>query len=161
MLSLLPIILIIYFFISLKNRESISFELKRGLKCQSCKEDIDGQAIDWSSIPLTSLVGLQSLDHNIKTCISCKRDESIDSVIGGKKHIISKLRIYMISDKFKTVQKVLLALLVLVLIVNIICIFNRNSTGGIIINLFNTLYWIVIIIQNRITSIKKIKNITE
>jgi hypothetical protein len=148
-ISILPIILILYYFILFRKRENISWDLKRGLKCQSCKEDIEQDPTAWMS---------KSFDNeNISTCVSYKRDESIDSVIGGKKHLISKIRVFMISDKFKTFQKVLLGLMVLIIVLNIICFFKGIKIGTFILNTFNTIYWTIMIVHNRFTTIKKIK----
>jgi len=143
--SLLPMMFIGYYFITMNKRKDISWDIRRGLKCPSCKEDL----------PNTSLQDIDFDTEKIVTCVSCKRDEAIDSVVGGRKHLLSKIRIYFISDKFKTLQKVLLGILCVFVLLDITCICLGVKGMSIFSNSFNTLYWIVMLIRRRYTTIKK------
>ncbi len=148
--SFLPMIFIGYYFFTMNKRKDISWDLRRGLRCSSCKEDlpnIDESIQNWH---------LHVYDgEKITTCVSCKRDEAIDSVVGGRKHILSKIRIYFISDKFKILQKILLGILCVFVILDIVCTFSGIKGMSVFSNSFNTLYWIVMLIRRRYTTIKK------
>jgi len=144
--SLLPMILIGYYFFTMKKGNDISWEIRRGMICPSCKENLPVNDGEFPYDPKK---------ENIVTCISCKRDEAIDSVVGGRKHLLSKIRIYFISDKFKTVQKILLGVSCAFVLVDITCICFGIKGMSVFSNGFNTLYWVIMLIRRRYTSIKK------
>ena len=111
--------------------------------CPSCKESLPGGD---EFIPTEKIV----------TCLSCKRDESLEEVVGNKwKSRMAKFRVYLISDKFKKLQVILLCTLGVFVIVDITCIFTGIRGMSIFSNSFNALYWILMLIRLRYTTIKK------
>ena len=66
----------------LKKTNYITYDLKIGKKCYSCKEEINTDVTDF--------------EFNL--CESCKRDEKINKLFNGKLSLVNKFKFYLISS---------------------------------------------------------------
>jgi hypothetical protein len=152
--SLLVMIIIAWYFATNNRWKDISWEIRNGLKCLSCKEDIytlEEETELWMSGKLPLKKGV----NNITTCKSCKRDESIDILFGKKSNLLIKLRNYLISDGSGKLIFILTAVLLSVTVINFICILLGIKGFGVVLNSINILYWIIMfIIKRKYLSIK-------
>jgi len=74
----ISILCMIAFMIQAYKRENVEFNIRRGTVCRSCKEDIE-------------IIDYDLLDKPFKTviCKSCKRNESLESVLNSWKPNLS------------------------------------------------------------------------
>jgi hypothetical protein len=86
---IIPFILIFLFFIFRKRRKSISFEIKYGVKCYSCKEDLEENVI------------LVKYKEDIKICKICNREEKFNII--HNKININRLKRFLLSKKSEKV----------------------------------------------------------
>jgi hypothetical protein len=118
-----------------------------GERCYSCKEKIPNWNLDF-------------LDKEyLEMCTCCKRDESLDKVIGiKKKTLLNKVKKYLVSNRSRKLTSGLLIALVVFLIVDIISVlFLKMSWPSYVNNLINISFWSVMLYKQRLTTIKKIK----
>jgi len=129
----LIITIIIYFasFRLMKKKKNISWDIKRGLNCYSCKESI-----------------VSVYDYTIDTkkecfdlCKSCSRDESIDSIINNSnKKNTNRLKRYLISKKS---DKIIIYYIFIVLFLFFLDFFFVTKFFSLSTGFLNILYAIV------------------
>jgi len=79
-LSILSLVWIIIIAIQRNNREYINFDIDNGLICYSCKEKIKYDSLkEWPP------------SKNRELCKQCKRDKSLDNILGKKGNYIRDL----------------------------------------------------------------------
>jgi hypothetical protein len=133
--------------ITYKKYENISWEIRKGLRCVSCKCKIE-QDMDY----------LFSENEEIETCLSCKRDNSINSLIDKKKKYLLSFKKFMVSKKYNKMQIWLLGIMLGFVLVDVICLLVFKFSGfGYFSNIFNILFWVTMILNRRYTSIRKDK----
>lgn len=146
---LIMLVSMLYIFFLNRRRKSISYDIKYGHRCYICKESIEKERnlSDW-------------LDdkEKIVACVSCERDRKLNEVIGGKRYVIfNRVKKYLISDNSKKIWIWFIILQVCAISLSIfsLFIFKLKFNVGIITNLFNMIYWAILVIKTRLTTIKK------
>lgn len=150
--SLLPMVMIAFYFATNHKWKDVSWEIRRGTKCSSCKNDIytkDEESEMW----LTGKFHINS--DNVTTCKSCRRDESIDVLFGQKSSLLLRFRNYLISEKSKKLLLYMMLLLFACIIIDVLFIFLGIKGFSIVSNSINSLYWCVMFIKRRYSSIRK------
>lgn len=149
LISLLPFILIIWYISGIKKYKDVSHDMRYGEICYSCKDKID------VIHPHNKFILAD--DSNLNMCISCKRDESIQDVLGFKRvSYLNKLKRYLCSSKYKRPQKILLILLFISLVTDVLlAIFTDLKGYNHFVNAMNCIYWSYMFLHRRFTSIRK------
>jgi len=144
---LTPLILIIYHFFSMRKRLSISYEIRYGLKCYSCKRDLE-----WTQIqPLVPKI------ENIKICKVCSRDEKLNSL--SNKININLIKRFLLSKISDKVQNIFLLLSIIFIFIDAFLSYRFGIKWFWIFNsLSNLLFWIIFFSKYDITTIKKPSN---
>ena len=148
--SFLPFIFIIYFFIVVSRSKSISYYLKSGKRCFSCKEELETDFAKALHIILTN-------ESNYQICKSCEREQKLDSVFSiNKIHKSNKLKLYLIDSKFDKTFRYLLFSIIFLLIIDIVLklVFDIKWFTY-FYNTYLIFYWLLTIYRHRLTSIKK------
>jgi len=114
LISLSTILVVgIFFFLNRKNknRKNISFDVKQGIRCYSCKEEIFDESNIQSDIQrewqrhnkLYSIFNRLNQDpksENIHMCTSCNRDNQIEGLIHKRRFIsLNSIKKYLYSRK--------------------------------------------------------------
>lgn len=144
--------MIAWYFATMSKWKDVSWEIRKGTKCPSCKEDIYTREEEeklWVSGQL------DFKNDKIITCKSCRRDESIDVLFGEKSNLFIKFRNYLISDKSKKLLIYMMIVLLATIIIDVVCIFSGVKGFSIVTNSVNILYWVVMFMRRRYSSIKK------
>lgn len=138
---------ILYYTFLISKTSTITFDLKIGQKCYSCKDNIDISDIE----KLDLMVNNKS---NFRLCDSCKRDEKINSVFNNRFLYLNRIKLYLIKSN-KIIAYSIILILVLLIIDIILRIFYDVKWFSYIYNSFLVLYWIFTLYRHKITSIKK------
>ena len=157
LLSLSPFLFLIYFIISMKKREGISYDIKKGYKCYSCKEDIESfddrvQKLSNGQITSDEMTALEKLS----LCKSCERDIKLnqltsDGFIHNIKHKIDE---YLLTEKSNKMP--LIFILTFIPLITLDMFFLREyRLFFYIAHLFQITYWILFIRKHNLISIKK------
>lgn len=148
--TLIPFIFIVYYIFIVRKSKYVSYDLKSGEICYSCKEkmDIDNEEV------LENLINNKS---NYRLCQSCKRDEKLDEIVNHSKlSRINRFKLYLISDSYNKLFKISIALLLIFCIVDItLKVVFDIKVFSYFYNLFLVLYWILMICRHKFISIKK------
>lgn len=162
LLSLIPFIFIIYFFVISKNKENISFEVQKGLRCYCCKEEILTREEYYHNLLKKTIItqnALVEFDDNPTKCLSCKRDDNINSVTGN---LVSKLKtplmLFLISNKVIRFNKILLFLMVFFIGIDIYMKMTDDNTSRIFFILYvitNLVFWVLMVLQRNMFLMKK------
>lgn len=163
LLSLIPFIFIIYFFLISKNKENVSFEVKKGLRCYCCKEEILTREEYYHNLLKKSIItqnGLVEFDDNPTKCLSCKRSDNINSVITG--NLVSKLKttlmLFLISNKAIRFNKILLFLMFFFIGTDIYKKMTDDNASRIFFILYvitNIVFWTFMVLQRNMFLMKK------
>ena len=140
---LTPFLLIIYHFFSKRKRLSISYEINHGIKCYSCKEDLE--------------VITPSVSENIKICKACSRDEKLNSLHSKiNVNLIKRFLLSKISDK---VQNIFLFSSIIFIFIDALLIYKYDIRWFWIFNsVSNLMFWLLFFSKYNITTIKKPSN---
>ena len=144
-ISFMPFILMGYYFITLKKRESIYSSIKSGYRCYSCKE---------------YLPDYETLEPNFYLCKSCDRDKNIQILLNNR---IYKLKLNIKKFLIKLSPLVVIGffgLIFLITICDIIISYAFNIDIKYlhltqVTSLLNTCVWAFMILQRNATTIKK------
>ena len=140
---IIPFILIFLFFIFRKRRKSISFEIKYGIKCYSCKEDLEEDEL-----------GSPSVKEVIKICKICNREEKFN-IIHNKLNI-NRIKRFLLSKKSEKIQYIILTLSVLFIFIDAILIYRYNIRWfWVFSNITNLIFWSIFFLRYHVTTIKK------
>jgi hypothetical protein len=147
---LITFIFIIYYLIIIKKRSYISYDLKSGGVCYSCKDKIDISEKD---------VFQNLLDNksNYSLCTSCKREEKLDEIMNiSRLSMINKFKLYLIGEKYSKLIKILIFILIILCIgdITLKVIFDIKWSTY-FYNIFLFFYWSLIIYRHKLISIKK------
>lgn len=148
--TIIPFIFIVYYMITVSKSKYVTYDLKSGEICYSCKEKMK---IDKEEL-FENLINNKS---NYRLCQSCKRDEKLDEIVNHSKlSMLNKFKLYLISDDSNKMAKILLYLLVVFALGDIALkvIFDIKSFGY-FYNTFLVCYWLFLIYRHRLISIKK------
>jgi hypothetical protein len=156
--ALMPFIFIAYYIFLIKKRKSISYDLKHGLRCFSCKEEIEMSDIDKYNLLSDILNKLKNNEDAKKftICKSCERNQKLDDLVTHKGvSRINKLKIFLISEKSNKLNLWLIFGLVLFLLIDVFFrIFFKINFFSYIYNIYLCFYWCIMIYKQKITSIK-------
>jgi hypothetical protein len=146
----LPVLLMIWHSIILKKRESISWEIKRGIICWECKErfDIPQQEI-WKKIG--------SEKEHTKICDSCNRDIKIKSLKNKFFSYRKSFREYLISEKSNKLNYIFISTILFLITLDVVLKFQSIDINGIqwLYGGINIFYWSIILYKSYIITIKK------
>jgi hypothetical protein len=148
---IIPFILILLFFIFRKRRKSISFEIKYGLKCYSCKEDLEEDNIlNWTR----TVSGEYGVKEVIKICKICNREEKFNII--HNKININRIKRFLLSKKSEKIQYIILTLSVLFIFIDAILIYRYNIRWfWVFSNITNLIFWSIFFLRYHVTTIKK------
>lgn len=139
---IIPFILIFLFFIFRKRRKSISFEINHGVKCYSCKEDLEENVI------------LVKYKEDIKICKVCNREEKFN-IINNKLNI-NRIKRFLLSKKSEKFQNITLMLSIVSIFIDATLIYRYNIRWFWVFNcIFNLIFWSIFFLRYHVTSIKK------
>jgi len=161
--TLLLVSLIIFYFRRSKKTQNISFDILLGARCLSCKNTMVTES-EYNELLVTHSYLLLGGDYrkgnqNINICQCCKRDESIDLLIGKKrKLVLNKIKKYLISSKSNLLTIGLLYSLGGVLILSLVLQFTMNISIFGLSNFINLLYWVIMVYKQEVSSIEKEKH---
>lgn len=148
---LLLMVMIVCYFATNHKWKDVSWEIRRGIKCSSCKNDIytNEESEMW-------VTGKFHISYNVTTCKSCRRDESIDVLFGKKSSLLLRFRNYLISEKSKKLLLVMILISLICILFDVLFIVFTDIRGFSIVSVFiNILFWCVMFIKRRYSSIRK------
>ena len=144
--TLFPFIFLIYYTVLLKKTNYITYDLKIGKKCYSCKEEINTDVTDFNV-----LLGKK---NKFNLCESCKRDEKINKLFNGKLSLVNKFKFYLISSNKPLIYFIFLIVTLLIIDITLKVAFDIKWFTY-IYNSFLLIYWIITIYRHKLISIKK------
>jgi hypothetical protein len=144
--TFVPFIFILYYTFLFAKTNTITFDLKIGQRCYSCKDDIDISDME----KLNLLVSNKS---NFRLCDSCQRDEKINSVFNNRFPYLNRVKLYLIKSNKIIVYSIIL--IVILLFIDTILRVYGIKWFSYIYNSFIIIYWIFTIYRHKIISIKK------
>ena len=156
--SFVPFILIFIYLRMLRKRTLISFYIKSGIRCYSCKDEI---ITIMDEEYFNSLRKMEEEEKDTyRLCTSCERNRSIDILFSKKRgQIMLELKKFILSSKYDKIQRVIIigcmALPIIGLIVKYAFGFENHLSD--VSNLINTIIWSFMIFQLRATTIPKEK----
>lgn len=155
--SLIPFIFLIYSIILSYRRESISYDIKKGYICYSCKSEIDTfddrvQRLMNSQIKLDHITLLEKPT----ICKSCDRESKLNQLsrLGFFYSMKSKLDSYLILDKSNKLILLFITTFIPCLILDMYFL-NEYRFFFYLGQFFQTVYWLLIIRRQYLTTIKK------
>jgi hypothetical protein len=159
-ISLLPFILMLYYYTKFKSKESILFDIKIGLRCYSCREEILTKEEYYQTLLKAASVGKI---NNTKKCLSCARHDNINKINGTIKSRFNQIiKSLVVSEKITIIYRTLLIFMLLFIFVDVyILVFTdyKFRLFMILSNILNLLFWTLMIIQKQNTTIKKLANL--
>lgn len=147
LISILPIICIGWYLHTIRKYKDISYEMRLGEICYSCKDIIP--------VTINDIHNISPDDSRLCMCISCKRDESIQSLLGmSRKSYINRLKKYIVSDKSRNFQKTILIFLCIGIVLDMIILFGTNLKGyNNFVSSFNIIYWTFMILKRKYSTV--------
>ena len=148
--SITPFIFILYYFRATSKTKYVSSDMKFGKVCYSCKEELE---IEQDKYYENLLNGKEVYT----LCTSCKRDSKLDEIINHSKlSKLNRFKLYLISDDYNKVSKILLGFLVVFVLgdVTLKVVFDIKGFGY-FYNSFLVLYWVLMIYRHKAISVKK------
>jgi hypothetical protein len=159
-ISLIPFILIFYYYTKYKSKESILFDIKIGLRCYSCKEEIITKEEYYQTLLKAASVGKI---NNTKKCLSCVRHDNINKINGTIKSRFNQIiKNLVVSEKITIIYRTLLISMLFFMFIDVyISVFTdyKFRLFMILSNILNLLFWTLMIIQKENTTIKKLANL--
>ena len=148
--SLLPFAFIIYYMFAVNKSKYVSFELKIGEICYSCREKIEINEKE-------RFENILNNKANYSICKSCKRDEKLDEIVNHSKlSRLNRFKLYLISDDYNKFAKILLGFLVVFCITDITLKIVFDIKGfTYFYNTFLVFYWLLLIYRHKLISTKK------
>ena len=160
LLSISPFIYLAYFYLYIKKKtnKSIEWNLKKGLVCYGCKEDLRSFD-DLIKESMKNGISFDEIKEEPMVCTSCSRDSKLDE-INGKKITKYKLKYkkFLITGFNKFIW-IWLATIVLSLILDGILTFtiedNKIRVFFYIGQIMQAFYWFSFIEKWKLTTIKE------
>jgi hypothetical protein len=161
MLILIAIFIIIYIFIKIyiirKKGLSVRFYITRGIRCYSCKSEI----LDINDLKILSVLQKNFTDNPkyecFTLCKTCNREHKLIDITSNR--LITQSRIlsfnrYLYSYKYNIIRKTIIILLVVSNIIDFLITIYLNYVTFFGLS-FNTIYWIIIYYNTKISYIEK------
>jgi hypothetical protein len=150
--SLLCILVIsVRLFTLYKKRKNISWDVKQGVRCYSCKSDmIEESDLDYSQrvYKLNEIYERYTKDsksENFQLCVSCNRDDKLEGITSHKffnGNRLNKIKKLLYSKKSDKVQTIMIVLMIVFHVIDglIKHYFHIHTMIG---SLYTIFYWIV------------------
>lgn len=148
--TLIPFIFIAYYTTMIRKSKYVTSDLKNGEVCYSCKEKMDIDQVEL----LENLINNKT---NYRLCQSCKRDDKLDEIVNhSKSSRLNRFKLYLISDSYNRLFKILILLLLVFCVTDVILKVVFNIKGfSYFYNSFLVFYWLLIIYRHKLISVKK------
>lgn len=155
-ISFLWISIMITYFLLNRKKTNIEWSLIKGIRCISCKEEI----------PLDEEEFINNnfeFKDGVKICQACERDEKLDQLVDKQhKYLQRKLKLFLISKYYKYFIIIGISLGFLSCGVDIILsIFFGIKGLNILTNSIYIIFWTVMILKMKATTIKKSPNLND
>jgi hypothetical protein len=161
----------VYYFLNRKNknRKNISFDVKQGIRCYSCKEEIFDESNIQTDIQretqrlnrLHSAYGrlmLDSKSEDLHMCTSCNRDNQIEGLINKRFISLNSIKNYLYSRKFNRILWGYTILMITTLTLDILDYTTNKDSLRIFFYLYNFTiycYWGILFYKTRLEYIDK------
>ena len=172
LISLSTILLMgVYFFINrrYKDKKNISWDVKQGIRCYSCKEEIFDESNIQTELQRETqrLNKLRSIfvrtsdnpkSEDLHMCTSCNRDNQIEGLIHKKLISLNSIKKYLYSRKSNTIIWVYTFLMITTLTLDIIDYTHNKDSLRILFYFYNFIiycYWIILFYKNKLDHIDK------
>ena len=160
-----------YFFINrrYKDKKNISWDVKQGIRCYSCKEEIFDESNIQTELQRETqrLNKLRSIfvrtsdnpkSEDLHMCTSCNRDNQIEGLIHKKLISLNSIKKYLYSRKSNTILWVYTFLMITTLTLDIIDDTRNKDSLRILFYFYNFIiycYWIILFYKNKLDHIDK------
>jgi hypothetical protein len=152
-----------------RNRESINWHVKQGVRCYSCKEEIYDESNiqteiqrEWQKLnKLRSIFDRIEIDpksEDLHMCTSCNRDNQIDGLIHKKIVSLNSIKKYLYSRKSNTILWIYTILMITTLVLDFVDSTSNKDSLRIFFYLYNFIifcYWVIMIYKNKLDYIDK------
>jgi hypothetical protein len=126
--SILSIVIIVFLytksFIKIKKNVSLTWEMKKGIICYSCKEKVSDHEDDWS-------YNFDMSKEDFKLCTSCERDEKLGELIykSDNHKWTNRLKKYLVSNRSNKMMFIYIGALFLFFTIDLLLHINgfKNS----------------------------------
>ena len=159
-INLLQIFALIFGFIysikRVKKYGSITWEVRRGMKCYGCGTDVNQ---DFEDIISIVKFDEKSDTKTMKLCVSCKRDENLDQFIKTgfpDATRINKFKKYLFSKKSERLVWYFLLAIILTIGIELVArlVFNIKIFW-VLTPILNIVYWTIFCYKSKITHIEE------
>jgi hypothetical protein len=172
LISLSTILLMgVYFFINrrYKDKKNISWDVKQGIRCYSCKEEIFDESNIQTELQRETqrLNKLRSIfvrtsdnpkSEDLHMCTSCNRDNQIEGLIHKKLISLNSIKKYLYSRKSNTILWVYTFLMITTLTLDIIDYTHNKDSLRILFYCYNFIiycYWTILFYRTRLEYMDK------
>ncbi len=161
----------IYFFLNRKNknRKNISFDVKQGIRCYSCKEEIFDESNiqneiqrEWQKINRLQVVfnrlNLNPKSENIHMCTSCNRDNQIEGLIHKRFISLNSIKKYLYSSKSNRILWIYTIFMITTLVLDIVDYTTNKDSLRIFFYIYNStifFYWGLLFYRTKLEYIDK------
>jgi len=161
----------IYFFLNRKNknRKNISFDVKQGIRCYSCKEEIFDESNiqtdiqrEWQRLNRLQVVfdrlNLNPKSENIHMCTSCNRDNQIEDLIHKRFISLNSIKKYLYSSKSTRILWIYTIFMITTLVLDILDYTTNKDSLRIFFYIYNStifFYWGLLFYRTKLEYIDK------
>jgi hypothetical protein len=152
-----------------KNKKNISFDVKQGIRCYSCKEEIfdesniqtDTQRETQRHNKLHDVFARLLLDpksEDIHICTSCNRDNQIEGLIHKRFISLNSIKKYLYSSKSNRILWIYTITMITMLVLDIIDYTSHKDSLRIFFYIYNStifLYWGLLFYRSKLEYIDK------
>jgi hypothetical protein len=145
--------MMIYLFRINKTKNNITWDIRRGDNCYSCKEFIEEQPYWWNS-----QTGEIEKSEKFKMCTSCNRDEKLHDVINPifKLKTLNNFKKFLYSEKSNKFIISLLIIMILSMVIDYsVRFFFNTKILSFLYPLTSTIYWAIFYYKTKISYIEK------
>lgn len=158
LLSISPLLYMLYWFLSTRKSENISYDIKMGYKCYVCKSDIDSFDNRMNQLGKNIMTKEHYLSLNKPVCCKpCKRENKLNQLtkrFGFRYKIIADLDRFLLSEKYQKFIWISLSIIVSFLILDLF-LLREWRPFFYIGQSIQLIYWIFFIRRQKLTTIKK------
>jgi hypothetical protein len=172
LISLSTLLLIgVFYFLNKKNknRKNISFDVKQGIRCYSCKEEIFDESniqtdIQRETQRLNRLhsayarLMLDSKSEDIHMCTSCNRDNQIEGLFHKRFISLNSIKKFLYSRKSNIILWIYTFIMITTLVLDIIDYTSHKDSLRIFFYIYNStifLYWGILFYRSKLEYIDK------
>ncbi len=161
----------IFFFLNRKNknRKNISFDVKQGIRCYSCKEEIFDESNIQTDIQretqrlnrLHSVFDRLNQDpksENIHMCTSCNRDNQIEGLIHKRFISLNSIKKFLYSHKSNRILWIYTITMITTLVLDIVDYTTNKDSLRIFFYIYNStifFYWGLLFYRTKLEYIEK------